>query len=662
MKPNDLQTIRADVTVYSKKIPQENVQPETENLQYREHLFIQERWDRFQLLISGMKQLVEVINKLQDAFSCTCSLHLQLPMIAVVGGQSAGKSSVIEAIAGRDFLPRGTGTVTRRPLILQMIPDAKEYVEFLHQPETKFTDFEAVRKEIQEATDKEVPDKAISSRPINLRLYSPYVLQLTLVDLPGLTKNPVNDQPTNIEQLLRDMILEYIEPENTLILAVIPAPEDLANSDALKLARQVDPAGERTIGVLTKLDLMDRGTDAREVLENKIIPLKRGYVGVVNRSQADITGGKSMKAAREAEEAFFKENYKNLTGRVGTKVLQQVLNRQLEEHIREKLPGIRSFPNLKQEVLIRVMEQLRRNESSCKELLDTYLEAECAFMNTNHILMKRSDVLAEADQREAEEAKVNNDTVVVRVPTPRPTTVTERIHQGYLHISGESIFSWKKKRTWVVLTSVHLIAFKDDREDVELMRFNNDEIQIEVKNDSKKILKRFTVNRIDGRPLWKGRTKDVEIIYDGNEGKKFFDDPCLDEYGNLQNDQYTPHRWSLIQPRKIDFAKKFETDITLNKDAEFVLEKILHYMRIVKQNIQDLTPKYIVLKLIKKLLIYISEELVVEIQENSDIDKIMERGGDEEMRMRALQSELKRIEEVLKIIETIKWPNIHPYD
>ena len=84
-----------------------------------------------------------------------------------------------------------------------------------------------------------------------------------------------------------------------------PANSDLANSDALKIAKEVDPDGVRTIGVITKLDLMDEGTDAREILENKIIPLRRGYIGVVNRSQADIDGRKDITAALAAERQFF---------------------------------------------------------------------------------------------------------------------------------------------------------------------------------------------------------------------------------------------------------------------------------------------------------------------------------------------------------------------
>ena len=125
----------------------------------------------------------------------------------------------------------------------------------------------------------------ISPVPINLRVFSPRVLNLTLVDLPGMTKVAVGDQPQDIEKQIRDMIMQFIIKDSCLILAVSPANQDLANSDALKIAKEVDPEGMRTIGVLTKLDLMDQGTDAKDILENKLLPLRRGYVGVVNRSQ-----------------------------------------------------------------------------------------------------------------------------------------------------------------------------------------------------------------------------------------------------------------------------------------------------------------------------------------------------------------------------------------
>ncbi|XP_014288846.1 dynamin isoform X4 [Halyomorpha halys] len=293
----------------------------------------------------GLEQLIPVVNKLQDAFT-QLGVHMQLdlPQIAVVGGQSAGKSSVLENFVGRDFLPRGSGIVTRRPLILQLINSITEYGEFLHCKGKKFTDFDEIRREIEAETDRVTgSNKGISNIPINLRVYSPNVLNITLIDLPGLTKVPVGDQPVDIESQIKDMIFQFITKETCLILAVTPANTDLATSDALQLAKQTDPDGVRTIGVITKLDLMDEGTDARDILENKLLPLRRGYIGVVNRSQKDIDGRKDIKAALGAERKFFLSHqaYRHMADRLGTPYLQRVLNQQLTNHIRDTLPGLR---------------------------------------------------------------------------------------------------------------------------------------------------------------------------------------------------------------------------------------------------------------------------------------------------------------------------------
>ncbi|KAM4594805.1 dynamin-2-like isoform 2-T2 [Fundulus diaphanus] len=294
----------------------------------------------------GMEDLIPLINKLQDAFSSIGqSCNLDLPQIAVVGGQSAGKSSVLENFVGRDFLPRGSGIVTRRPLILQLVNNKAEYAEFLHCKGRKFVDFEEVRMEIEAETDRLTgSNKGISPIPINLRVYSPNVLNLTLIDLPGMTKVAVGDQPPDIEHQIRDMLMKFITKESCLILAVTPANTDLANSDALKIAKEVDPQGLRTIGVITKLDLMDEGTDARDILENKLLPLRRGYIGVVNRSQKDIDGKKDIRAALAAERKFFLSHpaYRHIAERMGTPHLQKTLNQQLTNHIRDTLPGLRS--------------------------------------------------------------------------------------------------------------------------------------------------------------------------------------------------------------------------------------------------------------------------------------------------------------------------------
>uniref|UniRef100_A0A673K4X8 Dynamin-2 n=1 Tax=Sinocyclocheilus rhinocerous TaxID=307959 RepID=A0A673K4X8_9TELE len=271
----------------------------------------------------GMEELISLVNRLQDAFSAigqTCDLDL--PQIAVVGGQSAGKSSVLENFVGRDFLPRGSGIVTRRPLVLQLISSTSEHAEFLHCKGKKFTDFDDVRREIETETDRVTgTNKGISSIPINLRICSPNVLNLSLIDLPGITKVP--SCLSSVRSPTIFMCLSFLFFFRFYLIFL---------------------SGHRTIGVITKLDLMDKGTDVRDVLENRLLPLRRGYVGVVNRSQKDIEGKKDNSAALAAERRFFKSHpaYRHMADCMGTLYLQRLLNQQLTNHIRDTLPALRS--------------------------------------------------------------------------------------------------------------------------------------------------------------------------------------------------------------------------------------------------------------------------------------------------------------------------------
>ncbi|OWB62413.1 hypothetical protein B5S31_g683 [[Candida] boidinii] len=322
------------------------------------------------------EQLIGTINKLQDALAplgAGSASPVDLPQITVVGSQSSGKSSVLENIVGREFLPRGTGIVTRRPLILQLINkrtsnknksnhqdlldiqtvddkgaktenNSEEWGEFLHLPGKQFFNFDDIRKEIVRETEAKTGKNAgISSVPINLRIYSPHVLTLTLVDLPGLTKVPVGDQPKDIEKQIKDMLLKFISKPNAIILAVNGANQDLANSDGLKLAREVDPEGVRTIGVLTKVDLMDEGTDVIDILAGRVIPLRSGYVPVINRGQKDIENHKTIRDALKDEKNFFENHpsYRSKAQYCGTPYLAKKLNIILLNHIRATLPDIK---------------------------------------------------------------------------------------------------------------------------------------------------------------------------------------------------------------------------------------------------------------------------------------------------------------------------------
>eukprot|EP01105_Mastigella_eilhardi_P006336 TRINITY_DN1794_c0_g3_i3.p1 TRINITY_DN1794_c0_g3~~TRINITY_DN1794_c0_g3_i3.p1 ORF type:complete len:826 (-),score=244.31 TRINITY_DN1794_c0_g3_i3:340-2817(-) len=362
----------------------------------------------------ALEQLLPTINRLQDVFTTLGVEPIDLPQIVVVGSQSSGKSSVLENIVGKDFLPRGSGIVTRRPLILQLCnirrpavsqspppaqsqspPPAQsqavpsrsvsqpvqpprptaasaamgaafvlspatavaqpvasikelakgdEWGEFVHKPHQKFYNFNEIRDEIVAETDRLTgKNKGISGYPIRLKIFSPYVVNLTLVDLPGITRIPVGDQPSDIEVQVKKMVLEFISKPNAIILAVTAANVDVSTSDALQMARQVDPQGVRTLGVISKLDLMDKGTNALELLTGKSIPLSLGYIGVVNRSQEDINTGKTIRQAVDDESKFFNSHpmYRQIAKRHGTQHLAQTLNKVLLQHIKETLPDLR---------------------------------------------------------------------------------------------------------------------------------------------------------------------------------------------------------------------------------------------------------------------------------------------------------------------------------
>lgn len=203
----------------------------------------------------------------------------------VIGNQSSGKSSLLETIIGEDFLPKGTGIVTRRPVIVQLFNQEKEkpiYAEFSHKKGEIFTDFKLVKQEIEYDTERVAgSNKGISTLPLVVKIYSHKVINLSLIDLPGIAKVPIGAQPKDIESQIVDLIKFYIENPNSIILTVLPANVDLANSDALKLALTVDPSGERTIGVVTKIDLMDEGTNAVNLIQGKVFPLRLGRIGFI---------------------------------------------------------------------------------------------------------------------------------------------------------------------------------------------------------------------------------------------------------------------------------------------------------------------------------------------------------------------------------------------
>lgn len=255
------------------------------------------------------KKMIEIRSMLQVVGQ---SNALILPSIVVIGSQSSGKSSVLEAIVGHEFLPKGSNMITRRPIELTLVntPDAQaEYGEFPALGLGKITDFSQIQRTLTDLNLAVPAADCVSDDPIQLSIYSPNVPDLSLIDLPGYIQVSGLDQPEELKQKIADLCDKYIQPPN-VILAISAADVDLANSTALRASRRVDPRGERTIGVVTKMDLVEPARGA-SILGDRKYPLRLGYVGVVSRVPQASSGlfsrgsGNITSAITKNENAFF---------------------------------------------------------------------------------------------------------------------------------------------------------------------------------------------------------------------------------------------------------------------------------------------------------------------------------------------------------------------
>ncbi|XDB47055.1 hypothetical protein AB1E18_000671 [Capra hircus] len=292
---------------------------------------------------------------------------LALPAIAVIGDQSSGKSSVLEALSGV-ALPRGSGIVTRCPLVLRLKKLEKEgewkgKVSFLDR-EIEISDASQVEKEISEAQIAIAGEgMGISHELISLEVSSPHVPDLTLIDLPGITRVAVGNQPPDIEYQIKSLIRKYILRQETINLVVVPANVDIATTEALRMAQDVDPQGDRTIGILTKPDLVDKGTEDKvvDVVRNLVFHLKKGYMIVKCRGQQEIQHRLSLDKALQRERIFFEDHahFRDLLeeGRATIPCLAERLTNELIMHICKTLPLLE---NQIKETHQRITEELQK--------------------------------------------------------------------------------------------------------------------------------------------------------------------------------------------------------------------------------------------------------------------------------------------------------------
>lgn len=233
--------------------------------------------------------------------------------------------------------------VTRRPIELTLIhtPHSKEeYGEFPSLGLGKVHDFKRVQQTLKDLNMAVPESECVSAKPIELRIYSPNVPDLTLIDLPGYIQITSKNQPISLKEKISELCEKYIQEPN-IILAVCAADVDLANSEALRSSRKVDPLGLRTVGVITKMDLVepDRGV---AILRNQDYPLHLGYIGVVCKAPTVASKDNMTQAVMKVEDAYFRSAYQfSQRGvAVGTGTLRRKLMDILEENMGSNLGSI----------------------------------------------------------------------------------------------------------------------------------------------------------------------------------------------------------------------------------------------------------------------------------------------------------------------------------
>lgn len=313
--------------------------------------------------MSGSSVLLDTIEKdvrpwlslVEDLHQLNLEAVLNVPQICVMGDQSSGKSSVLEALSGIPF-PRGAGLVTRCPIRLSMRKARvgefwNAVVSTSISPNERFpvTEVNALSAIITKLTSSlcDTGTTGFSTNSINIELVSPDACDLTVVDLPGIIRTVTAGQSVHVIEEVNKLIQMYLKDPRTIILAVIPANQDIATVDILERALSVDPTGSRTLGVLTKTDLIGPGgeTELLEVVNNLKKPLALGYIMVKNRSQKDLNNNVSAREAKDNEIEYFSNHpaFKNLDNKLyGINNLSKKLTLLLVSRIQSELSPIRS--------------------------------------------------------------------------------------------------------------------------------------------------------------------------------------------------------------------------------------------------------------------------------------------------------------------------------
>lgn len=304
------------------------------------------------------RDLLDIIDKLRSE---GISRYVDLPEIIVCGDQSAGKSSVLEAISGMSF-PRKDTLCTQfaTELVLRRDAATGAKVSINPGPERSANERERLsrfRVEVDIASPNlgSVVDKAketmglsetkvFSTDTLRVELCGPSQPHLTMVDLPGLFRAGNKDQSVDDAETVRKMVRNYMKRPRSIILAVVSAKSDFSLQEVTELARELDPKGTRTLGLITKPDTLDAGSDSEvsylKMAQNKDVVFRLGWHVLKNRNY-EMRDASSAERD-EAEENFFATGIWTSMDRthLGVKSLKPRLSNILKDQILYQLPSL----------------------------------------------------------------------------------------------------------------------------------------------------------------------------------------------------------------------------------------------------------------------------------------------------------------------------------
>jgi dynamin 1-like protein len=361
-------------------------------------------------ILSQEKEILRIGNVLNSIF--LNRNEIEIPHMVVVGSQSSGKSSILNSILGMDILPTGTNMVTRCPIQLELIQSKTDIKASFGSYDTTHGTWQNIkdiiikypnptidqRKEIlntiQEITQSTAGNGMnISFEPIHIRIYSPNIPNLSLTDLPGLTMVACTDkgQPKNIKEQIRNLIGKYISVKSSIILAVMPARTDIEADIALDLIKEYDPHGERTIGVLTKIDLMNDGTDITNLLEGRVskdLQLAYGYYGIRNRNNIEMDTKPVMEGLQIEQDWFTKHpiySQSKFKDRLGIPALCKNLSSILVRALKKSFPSILQNINQSLDKNIKELEALGISVPNEESHRISYIHSTIAQLTRNYI-------------------------------------------------------------------------------------------------------------------------------------------------------------------------------------------------------------------------------------------------------------------------------------